>query len=368
MTASKVYFTNLRGKMGYNLLDKTRKLFGQSGFADSISPGDKVAVKLHFGEEGNTAFLSPMYARIVVEEIKKAGGKPFLIDTNTLYKGSRGNAVDHLETALKNGFSYATVGAPVVIGDGLIGKDYVREKVDGTHYSDVKIAAGFHHADAVVNLTHFTGHELFGFGGALKGIGMGCAAPSGKQEMHSDVLPVVQEDKCTMCGKCFQWCPVDAIEWEAGTKAFILEERCIGCGECTVSCDYHAIAVNWKTDPAITLEKTAEYVAGALRNKEGKGLFFNYLINISPDCDCFDFNDPPFVADVGILVSTDPVAIDQAAVDLVNGAQGLAGSKLEDLGAQDKIRAVTGIRWQPILEHAERLGLGNREYDLENVE
>jgi uncharacterized Fe-S center protein len=368
MNASKVYFTNLRGQMGYNLLDKTRKLFARSGFAERISPGAKVAVKLHFGEEGNTAFLPPMYARVAVEEIKKAGGKPFLIDTNTLYKGSRGNAVDHLETALKNGFSYATVGAPVIIGDGLIGKDYVTEKVDGKHFSEVKIAAGFHHADAVVNLTHFTGHELFGFGGALKGIGMGCAAPSGKQEMHSDVLPAVREDKCTMCGKCFHWCPVDAIAWEAGTKALIMEEKCIGCGECTVSCSYGAIAVNWKTDPAITQEKTAEYVAGALANKKDKGLFFNYLINVSPDCDCFDFNDPPFVADVGILVSTDPVAIDQAAVDLVNGAQGLAGSKLEDLGAKDKLKAVTGIRWQPILEHAVKLGLGSREYILEKVE
>jgi uncharacterized Fe-S center protein len=354
--------------MGYNLLDKTRKLFGCSGFADRITPGDKVAVKLHFGEEGNTAFLPPMYARVAVEEIRKAGGKPFLIDTNTLYKGSRGNAVDHLETAIKNGFSYATVGAPVIIGDGLIGKDYAREKVDGKHFSEVKIATSFHQADAVVNLTHFTGHELFGFGGALKGIGMGCAAPSGKQEMHSDVLPAVSEEKCTMCGKCFDWCPVDAIEWEAGTQAFILEEKCIGCGECTVSCNYGAIAVNWKTDPAITLEKTAEYVAGALKNKKDKSLFFNFLINMSPDCDCFDFNDPPFVADVGILVSFDPVAIDQAAVDLVNGAQGLAGSKLQDLHAEDKIKAVTGIRWQAILEHAEKLGLGSRKYTVEEVQ
>lgn len=368
MTASTVYFTNLRGKMGYNLLDKTRKLFGRSGFADKISPGDKVAVKLHFGEEGNTAFLPPMYARIAVEEIKKAGGKPFLIDTNTLYKGSRSNAVDHLETAFRNGFSYATVGAPVIIGDGLIGKDYVKEKVDGDYYTEVKIATSFHQADAVVNLTHFTGHELFGFGGALKGIGMGCASPSGKQEMHSDVLPAVREEKCTMCGKCFNWCPVDAIEWEAGTKARIIEEKCIGCGECTVSCDFGAIAVNWKTDPAVTLKKTAEYVAGALNNKKNKSLFFNFLINMSPDCDCFDFNDPPFVADVGIMVSSDPVAIDQAAVDMVNGAQGLAGSKLQDLDAEDKIKAVTGIRWQPILEHAEKLGLGTREYVIEEVQ
>jgi uncharacterized Fe-S center protein len=368
MTASTVYFTNLRTRIGYGLLDKTRKLMQTSGFAETIAEGDKVAVKLHFGEGGNVAYLPPQFARVTVEEVKKAGGKPFLIDTNTLYKGTRSNAVDHLETAVLNGFSFATVGAPVIIGDGLIGMDYVRETLDGKHFSEVKIAAAFHQADAVVNLTHFTGHELFGFGGVLKGLGMGCAAPSGKQEMHSDVLPSVREAKCTMCGRCFDWCPTDAIRWETGTTAFIIEEKCIGCGECTVACNYGAIAVNWKTNPAVTMEKTAEYAAGALKNKQGKGFFLCFLLNMSPDCDCYGFNDPPFAADVGILASTDPVAIDQAGVDLVNRAQALTGSKLEDLNAEDKLVAVTGIEWDPILEHAEKLGLGKRKYTLEEVE
>ena len=367
MTASTVYFTNLKTRMGYGLLEKTRKLFEVSGFGEKIQKGDKVAVKLHFGEAGNVAYLPPQFARVAVEEIKKAGGKPFLIDTNTLYRGSRSNAVDHLETAVLNGFSFATVGAPVIIGDGLMGMDYVREPVDGEHFSEVKIAAGIHQADAVVNLTHFTGHDLFGFGGVIKGLGMGCASPSGKQEMHSDVLPAVKEGKCTKCGRCFEWCPVDAIEWEAGTAASIIPEKCIGCGECVVACNYDAIAVNWKTDPAVTMKKTAEYAVGALRNKAGKALFFSFLLNMSPDCDCFGFNDPPFAADVGILVSTDPVAIDQAGMDLVNRAQALTGSKLEDINAPDKIIGITGIDWNPILEHAQKLGLGRREYELEEV-
>jgi uncharacterized Fe-S center protein len=368
MSSPKILFTNLRGRMGYNLLDKTRKLFERSGFAQSIQEGDKVAVKLHFGEAGNTAFLPPMFARVVVDQIKKAGAKPFLIDTNTLYKGSRGNAVDHLETAFTNGFSYATVGAPVIIGDGLIGMDYVREQIDKKHFKDVKIAAGLHHADAVVNLTHFTGHELFGFGGAVKGLGMGGASPSGKQEMHSDVLPEVLEAKCTSCGRCFQWCPVDAINWEAGDKAEIVEAKCIGCGECTVACTYGAIEVNWKTDTNITQEKTAEYAYGALKNKRDKALFFNFLINISPDCDCFDFNDPPFVTDIGIMASTDPVALDQASNDMVIKAQALSGSKLEDLKTDDKFRSIHGIDWRPILAYGESIGLGQREYKLEEVD
>jgi len=367
MNPSTVYFTNLRTQIGYGLLDKTRKLFEVSGFAGKIARGDKVVVKLHFGEAGNVAFLAPPFARVAVEEIRKAGGKPFILDTNTLYKGSRSNAVDHLETALLNGFSFATVGAPLIIGDGLTGRDYVREQVKGKHFSHVKIASAFHYADAVVNLTHFTGHELFGFGGVLKGLGMGCAAPSGKQEMHSDVLPSVKEAKCTMCGRCFEWCPADAVQWEPGTKAFILKEKCIGCGECRVACNYGAIAVQWQTDPAITQEKTAEYAAGALKTKKGKGLFFSFLLNMSPDCDCYGFNDPPFAADAGILVSADPVAIDQAGVDLVNGAQALEGSKLKDLGAKDKLFAVTGVHWEPILAHAEELGLGRRKYEIVEV-
>jgi len=367
MTASTVYFTDLRTRIDYGLLDKTRKLFELSGFAGKISPGDKVAVKLHFGESGNTAFLSPQFIRVAVDEIRKAGGKPFLVDANTLYKGTRSNAVDHLETAILNGFSYGTVGAPVIIGDGLTGRDYVREQIGGKHFEKVKIASAIHYADAIVNMTHFTGHELFGFGGVLKGLGMGCAAPSGKQEMHSDVLPSVKEARCTMCGRCFDWCPADAIRWEAGTKAFVIQEKCIGCGECRVACNYGAIAVQWQTDPAITQEKTAEYAAGALRNKADKGLFFSFLLNISPDCDCYGFSDVPFVADAGILASTDPVAIDQAGVDIVNGAQALAGSKLEDLKARDKLLAITGIHWEPILEHAEKLGIGRRQYTLEEV-
>lgn len=364
MNPSTVYFTTLRTQIGYGLLDKTRKLFEVSGFGKRIDPGDKVAVKLHFGEAGNVAFLAPPFARVIVEEIRKAGGKPFLIDTNTLYKGSRSNAVDHIETAMHNGFSFATIGAPVIIGDGLTGRDYVRQQVDGKHFSRVKIASGFHYADAVVNLTHFTGHELFGFGGVLKGLGMGCAAPSGKQEMHSDVLPSVKEAKCVKCGRCFDWCPTGAVEWEPGRTAFIVKEKCIGCGECVVACNYGAISVQWQTDPAITQEKTAEYAAGALRSKKGKGLFYSYLLNVSPDCDCYGFNDPPFAADAGILASFDPVAIDQAGVDIVNGAQGLEGSKLSDLDAGDKLFSVTGIRWEPILAHAEELGLGSRKYDL----
>lgn len=367
MSKSTVYYTDLRTRVGYNLLDKTRNLFAASGFTDCIDEGDRVAVKLHFGEAGNTAFLPPMYARVIVDEIRKAGGRPFVTDTNTLYKGSRGDAIDHLETAVKNGFTYATLGAPVIIGDGLIGLDYITEKINAKRFEEVKIASAVYHADAIVTLAHFTAHELFGFGGVIKSIGMGGAAPSGKQEMHSDVLPVVDSEKCTSCGRCVRWCPADSIDLQEGMPAQIIESVCIGCGECTVVCTDGAIEVNWKTDLPALHEKTSEYAYGVLKNKPGKHLSFNFLFNMSPDCDCYDFNDPPFVADVGIMASTDPVAVDQAAVDMANRAQGLGGSKLEELDVKDKFRSVTGIDWEPLLAHGEEIGLGRREYRIEEI-
>ncbi len=359
-----VWFTDVRGRIGHGLLEKTRALVRRTGFAGRLGEGDLVAIKLHFGEKGNTAFLPPMFARVVVEEVRAAGARPFLVDTNTLYKGSRKNAVDHLETALGNGFSYATVGAPLVIGDGLVGLDYVRQPVPGRHFSEVKVASAVYHADALVTLAHFTGHELFGYGAVIKSLGMGGAPPSGKQEMHSDVKPVVTVERCTSCGKCVRWCPVDAIGWEARKPAAIDHDRCIGCGECTAVCPAGAIAVNWKTDLAAIQEKTAEYALGVLANKGGKALHLSFLLNMSPDCDCYDFSDAPFVEDVGILASFDPVAADWAGAGLVNRARGLAGSKLGDPGAGDKIATMTGIDWSPLLEHAERIGLGSREHEL----
>ncbi len=367
MPPATVWFSDLRARVGHGLLEKTRQLVERSGFLGRLSPGDKVAIKLHFGEAGNTGFLSPVFARTLVEEITKAGARPYLVDTNTLYKGSRSNAIDHLETALRNGFSYATVGAPLLIGDGLIGLDYVRQSVKGVHFSEVKVASGIYHADALVTLAHFTGHELFGYGAVIKSLGMGGAPPSGKQELHSDVKPVVAAEKCTSCGLCVRWCPADAIAWKKKEPAVIDLDRCIGCGECTAVCRHGAIAVNWKTDLALIQEKTAEYALGVLANKKDKALHLSFLMGMSPECDCYDYSDTAFAADTGILASFDPVAVDYAGAVLVNQAQGLRHSKLEDRSVPDKLATVTGVDWSPLIRHAEAIGLGNREHLLEKV-
>lgn len=357
---SEVYYADAKTGYGRSMPDKLAGLFGAAGFSRFIDEGRLVAVKIHFGEPGNVGFLSPLYARTVVDQVRACGGKPFLTDTNTLYLGARKNAVDHLQTALQHGFSYTTAGAPVVVADGLKGMDYAVVPVQGEHFTEVRIAAGIEHADALVVLSHFKGHALFGFGGAIKNIGMGCASPAGKQTIHSDVKPRVKPSRCTSCGNCFAVCPADAvIEAEEG-KARIDRGKCIGCAECVVVCPANAVVVQWKTDEASVQRKTAEYALGVLTGKRDRAGFFNFLVNVSPECDCEPWNNPPLVPDLGILASCDPVALDQASVDMVNKA--IRSGPYA--GSEDKLREATGRDWSHILEHGEKMGLGSRSYEL----
>jgi len=369
--AAKVWYSNLRSKKT-SLVDKVEKLLITAGIKEMIAPKDLVAIKLHFGETGNMAYIRPPYVRRVVGMLKKLGGKPFLTDANTLYVGTRANSVDHLETAITNGFDYAVVGAPLIIADGLTGKDYVKVPIEGKHFKEVNIGSAAVHADAMVVMTHFKCHELSGFGGAIKNLGMGLGSRSGKQQMHSDVLPKVKEDKCTGCSKCSKWCPGDAIEmqpWEGnktGARAYIQDKKCWGCGECMVTCPFDSIGINWRTTPEAVQEKMAEYALGAVQGKEGKVIYISFVMDISPECDCYAHNDFPIVQDLGIMVSFDPVALDKACADLVNSTPALPGSVIEGIKpGEDKFEGVhPGIHWRAQLEHAERIGLGQMEYEL----
>ncbi|MGQ9824371.1 MAG: DUF362 domain-containing protein [Desulfotomaculales bacterium] len=368
--AADVFFVDMRAKHKENLLDKLEKLFDRAGMNDLVAPKDLVAVKVHFGERGNTGFIRPQFVRRLVEKVKSLGGNPFLTDTNTLYVGSRANAVDHLQTAIENGFAYAVAGAPLIIADGLVGKDYVNVPVKLKHFEEVKIGSAIFHAHSLLVVSHFKGHEVVGFGGTLKNLGMGTGSRGGKQMMHSDILPAVNKEKCRGCAKCEPWCPAEAIAVNPETgRAQIDPQKCLGCGECTITCPHHAIAISWKTEPHVAQEKIVEFAVGALKNKEKKAGFFNFVLNVSPECDCAGWTDAPVVRDIGILASLDPVAIDQAAVDLVNKEEGLSGSRLAGCGeGVDKFGTLwPKANWERQLAYAQEVGLGSREYNLVKI-
>lgn len=322
----------------------------------SVEKEALVAIKLHFGERGNDTFVRPYFARCVVDSVKACGGKPFLTDSNTLYKHMRHNAVDHLETAMLHGFSYATVGAPIIISDGLRGYDRRDVSIPGEHFKSVLISPAVADADSMITISHFKGHMMAGFGGAVKNLAMGCAPALGKREQHSAQV-VVNQEKCVACGACVGVCPVKAISLEE--KAFIDPKECMACGNCLHMCQVEAIDISWKTNILEFSQRMAEYAYGAVVGKK-RPLYLNFLMDVTPGCDCHTYSDPAIVPDIGILGSEDPVALDKACLDLVN-AHGVA----EGQEAQDKFLAIYP-RLKPLeqLVHAAKIGMGSLEYEL----
>ncbi|MBN1254094.1 MAG: DUF362 domain-containing protein [Deltaproteobacteria bacterium] len=367
--ASTVYFADLRTTIDRNLLDKVGALLEKVNLPKRIKKRGTVAIKLHFGERGNTAYVRPIFLRRIVEQVKELGGKPFLSDTNTLYGGSRSEAVSHLGTAVEHGFAFSVVGAPIIIADGLVGNAAIKVPIQGKIYQEVSIAHAIYYADSLIVVTHFKGHELTGFGGTLKNIGMGCASREGKLSQHSTLGPKVKRKACVGCGTCVEWCAYGAPQMRDG-KAFINPDTCVGCGECIAICPEGAIQIQWNEAAPAFQRKMVEYALGTLKNKDKRTVFLNFVTQVSPYCDCYGYSDAPLVGDVGILASDDPVAIDQASVDLVNAQPGNSFSthtKDIPVGA-DKFRAVhREVDWGIQLAYAEEMGLGMREYKLVTI-
>jgi uncharacterized protein len=367
--SSLVCWSDLRTRSGMNLLEKFGKLVKAAGIG-SIDFKDKfVAIKIHFGEPGNLAYIRPNYVAVISKLVAEAGGKPFLTDSNTLYSGRRANAVDHARSAVENGFSHETTGCDVLIADGLKGIDYREIPIPGEYCKTAKIGSAIAEADIVISLTHFKGHELTGFGGALKNLGMGSASRGGKLELHSTSKPRIETANCTGCGVCVRNCAHGAIGLDAKRKAVIDYEKCVGCGQCIAVCRYEAALPVWDNASSIANCKIAEYALASVKDKPS--FHISFVVDVSPDCDCWNSNDAPLVPNLGIFASADPVALDAACVDAVNDAPALPSSVLGDKQYREGDDKFTCIHpetdWRAGLEHAEKIGLGTMTYELKKV-
>ena len=368
---SKVYFTDLRTKPGHSLLDKLEMLIKKAGI-DRIDFENKfVAVKIHFGEPGNLSYIRPNYAARLVQFLQKKNAKVFLTDAGTLYLGRRSNAVDHLQSAGENGFNPIAVPCPVIIADGLKAIDFREIAVDGEYCKTAKIGSAIADADIIVSMTHFKGHEQSGFGGTLKNLGMGSASAAGKMEMHSSSQPVIVAENCTSCGQCVKYCASKAVFLNKNKKAEIDYEKCVGCGQCIAVCQFDGAQVVWNSSSDIMTYKIAEYTSAVLKDKPH--FHVSFIMNVSPLCDCWNQNDAAIVPDIGIAASFDPVALDKACVDMVTQAVALPGSCLnvhhcDELRGEDKFKLVhPKTDWKTGLEHAEKIGLGQMDYELVEV-
>lgn len=348
--------------------DKLLRLIRKAGI-DSIDFERKyVAIKIHFGEMGNLAFLRHNYAAKLVEHIKSRGGRPFVTDCNTLYVGSRTNALDHLDCAYKNGYNPLTLGCHTIIADGLKGTDETLVDIDGEYVKQAKIGSAIMDADIIISLSHFKGHDQTGFGGAVKNLGMGCGSRAGKMEMHCSSKTVVDPRLCVGCGRCKLSCAHGAITL-TNKKASIDVDKCVGCGRCIGACNANAIEPeNYDSNERLG-RRMAEYAFAVVKDRPNFHICL--ALDISPLCDCYSKNDISIIPDVGMFASFDPVALDHACADACNAMPVREGSMLEhshEKCAEDHFTALAhDTNWRDCLAHCEKIGVGNFDYELEKL-
>lgn len=352
-----VYFIVVHdGEELSSIAGKAVRLAQAAGLADVIDRGRPCAVKQHFGEDKNTGYIKPEITRAVVDWVRNAGGKAFVTDTNTLYRGRRQQATDHLDLAREHGFTYESLGAPVIIADGLLGTDQVTVPIrGGKHFSEVRLATAGYQASSCIVLTHAKGHCQSGLGGAVKNVGMGFAARAGKLAQHYEGYPKFEKSKCRACGTCARWCPVDAVT--VGKTASLIQDKCIGCGECLAICPHGAIGFEWNVEGPVLIEKMCEQVLGFLSNKRGRMGYLNFLIDVTKDCDCLGVSQKTQYPNVGIFASTDILAVDKATADV----------SVERYGKDIWLDWWPGSNYRAQFVYGEKLGIGTAEYELVKV-
>ena len=354
--ASKVYFVPTKdGVSKDERAQAALKIFQAASVSDKIEEGEYVAVKLHVGDQNNVTAIPPETIRPLVDEIKKKKGLPFLTETSTLYKGVRMNAVTHIMHAVSRGFTIENTGAPFIMADGLAGDSEKAVAIDGVLFKEVSVAKEARMSDFLLVISHMTGHMVAGFGATIKNLGMGLASRKGKLRQHSSMSPEVIPASCVMCGKCLQWCPVDAIS-KANDKALIDKDTCIGCGECLAVCRFGAIKYDWGADSKWMQEAMAEHALGVVKDK--KAFYINDCCTMTQECDCMPTKQEVFIPDVGVLGSWDPVALDQASIDLTKHDG--------DINLSEK--SYPNLDGNAQLIHAEKIKMGTRQYELITLE
>ncbi|MCQ2579671.1 MAG: DUF362 domain-containing protein [Treponemataceae bacterium] len=370
---SKVYFTDFRTPMyGETMPAKFKRLIKTAGIDKLDLNGKFVAIKMHFGELGNVSYLRPNYVRALVDVVKELGGKPFLTDCNTLYPGFRKNALEHLDCAWQNGFTPYTVGCPVIIADGLKGTDDIEVDVpNGEQIKKAKIGRAVMDADVFISLSHFKGHEEMGFGGALKNIGMGCGSRAGKKDMHATGQPVVDQKLCRGCRRCQKECANNGFAFDEKTKKMSIDTaHCLGCGRCIGACNFDAISFRSSNSSKDLNIRVAEYTQAVIYGRPN--FHISLIVDVSPNCDCHCENDAPILPDLGMFASFDPLALDWACVDACMKAEPLANGQIADnmkksdfVDHHDHFKNNRpSVEWRTCLEHAEKLGIGSRDYEL----
>ena len=354
---NKIFLAKFKTTDQLNLVKKkVKQLFQIAKFDQIVSKFDLTAVKVHFGEKGNSSFVPADYIEPIVRKIKSLGAKPFLSDTNVLYKSNRDNAVNHIALAYEHGFTFEKVGAPVIIADGIAGNNEIEIAINAPMNKKVAIAADFIHSDSIIMVSHATGHIATGLGAAIKNLGMGMSARKGKLIQHTVSKPIISKSKCTACGNCIKWCPEDAIILKAD-YAEIIDKQCIGCGECLTVCRQDAVKFRWDSSSSELQKQIAEHALGIVKEKAGKIGYLTFLINMTKDCDCMAQEPISIIDDIGVIAGRDPLAIDQALLDLTNNKE---GKNLQE-------KAYPNISYNTQLEYGEKIGLGSREYDLVEI-